>query len=234
MVDDSWCRGSVQSSIADYALATGDAANTLRNFDRLATYDTLQRVTELHEGELDANLSSIATPSRMQALDRNSAGRLSRDRVDLNANRPPRGRGSTAFGEMDDTRVYNKRSELRERSVLDSTNPTTPRIVALDYDRNGNLTSDGEKHTYTFNPFGQLVRINDFATGDLIARFTCNGPGQRISEQTDVNTAANTGEPDGKVNSKDWVVWVAAAAAMWSRGHSAGRGCLVVLGRQPP
>jgi YD repeat-containing protein len=110
---------------------------------------------------------------------------------------------------MDDTRVYNKRNELRERSVLDSTNPTTPRIVALDYDRNGNLTSDGEKHTYTFNPFGQLVRINDFATGDLIARFTYNGLGQRISEQTDVNRPGNTGEPDGLVTTSDPVFYLA-------------------------
>jgi hypothetical protein len=93
----------------------------------LATYDTLQRVTELHEGELDANLSSIATPSRMQALDRNPAGRVSRDRVDLNANGvftngPP---NATAFGEMDDERTYNKRNELRRRAILDSTTPST-------------------------------------------------------------------------------------------------------------
>jgi YD repeat-containing protein len=140
-----------------------------------------------------------------------ASGRVARDRVDLNANGvftngPP---DATAFGEMDDTRVYNKRNELRERSVLDSTNPTTPRIVALDYDRNGNLTSDGEKHTYTFNPFGQLVRINDYRHGDLIARFTYNGLGQRISEQTDVNNAANTGEPDGKVTSDDPVFYLA-------------------------
>jgi YD repeat-containing protein len=136
---------------------------------------------------------------------------VSRDRVDLNANGvftngPP---DAAAFGEMDDTRVYNKRNELRERSVLDSTNPTTPRIVALDYDRNGNLTSDGEKHTYTFNPFGQLVRINDHRHGDLIARFTYNGLGQRISEQTDVNNAANTGEPDGLVTTSDPVFYLA-------------------------
>ena len=52
---------------------------------------------------------------------------------------------------MDDTRTFNKRNELRTRVVKDSSNILTGKTVTLTYDKNGNLTSDGEKFDYTYN-----------------------------------------------------------------------------------
>ena len=37
-------------------------------------------------------------------------------------------------------------------------------IEAVNYDNNSNLTSDGEKFDYTYNPWGQLVEIVNYST----------------------------------------------------------------------
>ena len=109
---------------------------------------------------------------------------------------------------MANNRTYNNRNQLWTRVVLDSADPCGV-TVTLDYDRNGNLTSDGEKFTYVFNPFGQLVAIKDHSKGSLLAEFTYSGLGHRISERTDTSDAVDSGKPDGLVDGSDRVFYIA-------------------------
>ncbi len=71
------------------------------------------------------------------------------------------------------------------------------------------FTGDGEKYTYKYNPWGQLVSIYDVGYTDYAAVYTYNGLGHRISEQTDTNDSGNTGAADKALNSNDPVFYIA-------------------------
>jgi YD repeat-containing protein len=198
-----------------------------RSFDRLRDFDALRRLTEQDEGQLNAGTITGSDFKRQEILERNLAGRITSDKIDLDPNDmntyfdngPP---SAPDAGEMDDNRTYNSRNQLTGRDYYDSSHlhtasrhPVTPA-----YDDNGNLTSDGETYDYVYNPFGQLVAIKLKGTSTYAAKYTYNGFGQRISEQLDTNNtsgitksgtyyAANSGVTDGVVNSDDPVFFIA-------------------------
>ena len=188
-----------------------DAASPpVRNYDAYYDYDALRRLKARQEGELSSG--SIATQSRIENLARDIGGRITTHQVSLNndADYTDGPTNALSAGEMNDARTINKRNELRSRSVLDSTNPSTARTVTLAYDKNGNLTDDGEKYTYEYNPWGQLVRIrNRVSPYETQAVYAYNGAGWRISEQLDRNDSGDTGVTDGIVDSYDPVFYLA-------------------------
>jgi len=203
--------------VQDNVLSASDGSGAMvRSFDRLPSYDGLGRLTGLAEGELDLSASSPAissgTASRGQLLARNLAGRILHDRVDLDGNGVYTNGPNTAaqLGEMDDQRTYNRRNELLSRQIFDSVTTTAPRqTVTLTYDRNGNLRSDGERHTYLFDAWGRLVEIGDYAAeAATVARFTYSGLSHRISEQTDTSSLLYPGYPDGQVDGDDSVFYI--------------------------
>ena len=76
--------------------------------------------------------------------------------------------------------------------------------ATVSFNRNGGLTDDGDRFTYKYNPWGQLVEIwTRGGSPALKARYTYNAMGVMQSEQTDTNTAGNTGVADGVVDSND-------------------------------
>lgn len=182
-----------------------------QTFAMLSTFDDLRRIAVREEGELASGHATIATRTRIENYARNLAGRISNDQVSLDGNTTYTNGplASIDAGEMDDNRTYNQRNELIGRSVLDKDHTSTRHPVTLVYDLNGNLTDDGEKYTYKYNPWGQLVTITDRASTFVAAVYTYNGLGQRISEQTDCNDGSNTGVADTKVNSDDPVFFIA-------------------------
>jgi YD repeat-containing protein len=201
-------------AVQDMVLATGQSSGSdplVRRFDALLTFDGLRRVSRKYEGELSG--SAITTPARDQRLARNLAGVAVDDQVDLDGNgnftdEPP----ERDNGEMDDLgRVYNKRNELRQRVVYDST-IFSPNTYTLSYDKNGNLTSDDEKYEYVYNPFGQLVQVKLVGTATVAANYTYNALGHRNSEQldtTDTSASPGSGVADGQVTSHDKVFFIA-------------------------
>jgi YD repeat-containing protein len=233
----SWATGGTEPVFVDLAMAYTKAGNPryiqdnvlsaslandpfVRSFDRLPAYDGMNRLTGMEEGELDLSgsvpLITSGTLSRAQLLARNLAGRVVQDQVDLDGNGIFTDGPLTAAesGEMDDSRSYNLRNELFWREVMDVVEPNAPgQTVELTYDRNGNLTSDGQRHRYRFDPWGRLVGIDDFATEAPIARYTYSGLNHRISEQTDTNSQGGgqgeAGEPDGVIDEHDSVFFIA-------------------------
>jgi len=186
--------------------AVKDSSGTpKRLFDQLRAFDNLRRLKKQTEGEAASLGGSITTQARIENFARNLAGKTTSDQVSLDSNGtytdPPL--NSLTFGEMNDTRTYNKRNELRTRSVLDNPNPSKPRSVTLTYDSNGNLTGDGEKYTYKYNPWCQLVEVKSIAGGTpVVANFIYNGLGHRIGEQLDTSSGT-PGVPDGVVDGSD-------------------------------
>ena len=176
-----------------------------RVFDQLRSFDNLRRLKKQTEGEAATLGGAISPHARYENFARNLAGRVTSDQVTLNSDTdyvdgPP---DSLAFGEMDDTRTYNKRNELRTRSVIDNTNPSTARSVTLTYDLNGNLTGDGEKYTYKYNPWCQLVEVKSIAGGTpVVVTFVYNGMGHRVGEKLDTSSVT-PGVPDGVVDGSD-------------------------------
>lgn len=64
--------------------------------------------------------------------------------------------------------------------------------------------SDGEKFTYVYNPWGQLVEIKKIGGGSVTnAKYTYSAMGHRISEQLDTNDSSNSGVGDGLVDAYD-------------------------------
>jgi YD repeat-containing protein len=182
-----------------------------RVFEYLNTFDGLRRLNVRKEGELAGGHGSISTQSRIENCTRNAAGRIGTDQVSLDSNNTwtDGPLSEPDAGEMNDTRTYNKRNRLTGRSYYSYGHAGTPVSVTLAYDKNGNLTSDGEKYDYVYNPFGQLVAIKLTGTSTYAAKYTYNGLGQRISEQTDTNDSGNTGAADGVVDSYDPVFYIA-------------------------
>lgn len=181
-----------------------------RIFDGVGSFDGLRRLINSAEGERSGG--SIATPAREEVLSRDLLGRITSHKVDLNGNGTFVEGTATALnlGEMDDLRTHNKRNELRRRQYLDSAHTTTRTDITLSYDKNGSLTDDGEKYTYTYNPWGQLVEVKDRLTPyNLRTKITYNGLGMKISEQDDSNRSADDGIVDGVVNSYDPVFYLA-------------------------
>lgn len=70
--------------------------------------------------------------------------------------------------------------------------------------------SDGEKFTYVYNPWGQLVEIKKIGGGSVThAKYTYSAMGHRISEQLDTNDSSNSGVGDGVVDADDPVFFIA-------------------------
>jgi YD repeat-containing protein len=129
--------------------------------------------------------------------------------VDLNGDGdfidPPK---AIELGEMEDTRTYNQRNELRRRVVKDAFD-NNGLTIDLDYTLNGQLKDDGQKYTYTYNPWGQLVAVKDRISGNLLAEYTYNGLGMRLTERTDTNDPTDAGQADGVVDAHDPVFFLA-------------------------
>lgn len=180
-----------------------------RRFDQLNAYDLLRRLGERDEGKLSGG--SISGQTRKEVWTRNQAGKatsnlLSNDSNSTYTDGPP---NSQSWGDIDDNRTYNVRNELTGRSYLDYLYPSTRHSVTLTYDSNGNLTDDGEKYVYKYNPWCQLVQVKLRGGGStVVANYTYNGLGFRISEQTDTNKSGNSGLPDGDVDALDPVFYI--------------------------
>ncbi|HMN42747.1 MAG TPA: hypothetical protein PKE29_18045 [Phycisphaerales bacterium] len=209
-------RGNV-TAVTDAVLKDSGTSTPKYAFGELMLIDNLRRLLVREEGELNGGHTAITTRARIENYQRNMAGRITSDKVDLNGNIDGYGDpivtdgplAAIDAGEMDDARTYNKRNELISRDYFDKANPSGTRTpVTLVYDPNGNLTDDGEKYEYVYNPWGQLVQINDQSKAP-VAIYTYNGLGQRISEQTDTNDSANSGIPDTYVNGYDPVFFIA-------------------------
>ena len=94
------------------------------------------------------------------------------------------GNGSFAgAGELDENRTFGDFNELSSR---DTDNDGTADFSQT-YDAVGNLTDDGEDFEYVYDVFGRMVTIKDTSTGDVIAEYTYNGLGYRVSERVDSN-----------------------------------------------
>jgi YD repeat-containing protein len=190
-----------------------DAAVSPKNtFGYLTTLDDLRRIHEREEGELNGGHTSVTTRARIETYARNLAGRLTTDEVSLDGNLTYTDGPLKEYeaGEMNDTRTYNRRNELTNRSYNSYDYSGSPNSFALTYDKNGNLTDDGEKYKYKYNPWGQLVQIKDTGSPNNVqANFRYNGLGQRIAEQLDTDRSTNTGVADGVVNSYDLWFFIA-------------------------
>jgi YD repeat-containing protein len=55
--------------------------------------------------------------------------------------------------------------------------------LAYTYDANGNLINDGQR-TYAWDAENRLVEVLDATTGEVIASFTYDGLGRRLSQST--------------------------------------------------
>ncbi|CAN5831178.1 hypothetical protein BH11PLA1_BH11PLA1_01530 [soil metagenome] len=214
MAVDSYNRYGQPLQVRDQSLAEGTATNT-PTFDLLTVIDDLRRPISRDEGELTTG--AITTLRRDEVLARTLAGRIGNDKVNLNGltgtptatknynEAPP----AASNGEMDDTRVYNDRNELTSRGVIDSAH-LGGMTITLTYDKNGNLTDDGEKFEYVYNPFCQLVEVKETGgSHNTQAKFTYNALSQRISEQLDINDSGNSGAPDAVVDSYDPIMFLA-------------------------
>ena len=185
-------------------------ATPKRSFDALTSFDSLRRINERDEGQVISNAIASGDRKRREIVPRNLAGRILEDKVDVNwdgsyVDAP----AAIDAGNMDDVRTYDTRNRLATRSYNDFVHPSTPATPTITYDANGNLTSDGEKYDYVYNPFNQLVQIYDRVHSSVAANYTYNGLGQRISEQLDTNDSSNTGNADRAVDSHDPVFYIA-------------------------
>ena len=119
--------------------------------------DAYLRSTSRKEGEIGSSgnptqrsIDPTANERHNQTFTRDLRGNIASDLLDHNddgVDAPD----SMSWVEMDNTRTFNKRNELRTRVVKNSSNILTGKTVTLIYDKNGNLTSDGEKFDYTYN-----------------------------------------------------------------------------------
>jgi hypothetical protein len=131
--------------------------------------------------------------------------------LDANTNYTSGTLESKYAGEMNDTRTLNKRNELTSRSVYDKDNPSTPATITLTYDKNGNLTDDGELYSYQFDAFNRLTQVKKRVSPyPVVANYTYNALGQRVSEQYDCSDSGNTGATDGVTDSYDPVFFIAS------------------------
>lgn len=124
----------------DWVLLAGTGSGT-RRFDLLNTFDDLGRLAKAQEGQLNFTTESGGSPSeaRHENYARNLAGKPVNDQVDLNANSvyTDGPLPSVSGGEMDDSRTFNARNELRARSLLDKDNPGTAATYANDHTPSG-------------------------------------------------------------------------------------------------
>lgn len=221
---DRWQReitGSVQPKVLDLAPAYDVQGNVValtdailhdgnttpkRAFDMLMTFDNLRRQIERDEGQVASGAIATGDRKRCEMTSRNSMGRITVDQINLDWNANTNFTSGTLSGkdagEMDDARMFNLRNQLTSRTYSDSSGGS-PYTRTLTYDYNGNLTADGEKYTYKYNPWGQLVEIDDPAVGKAVAYYHYNGLGHRIAEQQDCNNSSNTGSADGWADSYD-------------------------------
>ncbi len=202
-------RGGFVTRVEDTKLGTGkrdDNPNLdfVRKFDQLVTRDALKRVVKQEEGQLVYSNTTPPIPtvdvmSRQQIFERDLRGRVTRNKVDLNGNNGFADGTLTSAdgGEVDDEREYFRTSVLVMRYVSDST-PLSKEPLPPTYDRNGNLTSDAQKHVYVYNPWCQLVEVRAFGQTPtvVLARYTYTATGQRVTEQYDH-------DGDGEVTSSD-------------------------------
>ncbi|MFN7441268.1 MAG: hypothetical protein ACK5WB_03870 [Phycisphaerales bacterium] len=199
---------SVEDTIFGSGLKDGDTnPDFTRAFDQFITRDALKRVTKQEEGQLNSGRTAIVTGkmSRQQILERDLRGRVTTNKVDLNgdndfADGPL---GSADGGEMNDTRSFFHAQTLLTRSVIDKDRPGT--AVTPVYDRNGNLSSDGEKHVYRYNPWCQLVEVQAYGVWPIkvLARYSYTATGQRVTEEYDTNA-------DGAVTASDVMTIIAS------------------------
>jgi len=121
--------------------------------------DAYLRSTSRKEGEIGSSgnptqrsIDPTANERHNQTFTRDLRGNIASDLLDHNSDADGVDAPySMSWVEMDDTRTFNKRNELRTRVVKNSSNILTGKTVTLIYDKNGNLTSDGEKFDYTYN-----------------------------------------------------------------------------------
>ncbi|RNC81832.1 MAG: hypothetical protein ED559_08625 [Phycisphaera sp.] len=136
---------------------------------------------------LESGGSAIGTTKHQETWALDPLGNWDRYKLDLN------GDGDYLdTDELDDTRTHNKANELTARDIdTDTTDDYT-----LSYDEVGNLVDDGEDYEYVYDAFGRLKEVLDESDQSLIAEYTYNGLGYRISEHYDVDA-------DGDVDAND-------------------------------
>jgi hypothetical protein len=209
-------QASQVTELKDKVLKSG-TTSTKGVFDLKMTYDGLRRLTDQQEGHLSGTPWTLQSGdmTRNEIFSRDLFGRVTQNKIDLDANGsfkdgPP---SAKDFGEMDDTRTYNARGQLVSRLVADQAAPNGA-TIALVYDRNGNLTDDGEKYLYVYTPFGQLVQVKDRVSPEkIIAEYTYSAMGTLLSERLDTNRAANDGIGDNNLTSADPVFYVVTDTA---------------------
>ncbi|RNC81833.1 MAG: hypothetical protein ED559_08630 [Phycisphaera sp.] len=181
-LDITWDRGSSITRVEDNIL-TDTSSNSLFDWD--LTNDDLGRLIDAERGNWTG--SAIGTTKHQETWTLDPLGNWDRYKLDLN------GDGDYLdTDELDDTRTHNKANELTARDIdTDTTDDYT-----LSYDEVGNLVDDGEDYEYVYDPFGRLKEVLDESDQSLIAEYTYNGLGFRISEHYDVDA-------DGDVDSND-------------------------------
>ena len=199
VVDQNWVNSATGTSTVDLQYAYDSNGNVLyeNNLldpsqselfhanssavgDNRTAYDPLGRLSGFEVGVLSASgnngtsgqgsLDTVANPSASQSWNLDSQGNWS----------------SVTTNGTTQTRTANAQNQIT--SISGSATPT--------YDANGDMISDQNGNTYTYNAWNQLVAVKNSA-GAVIAQYTYDARGYRISE---TYPQGGTGIPAGTTN----------------------------------
>ncbi len=173
-LDISYDRGSNITAVVDNVHVDG-SSNGL--YDTSFTIDNLNRLTKSQWG--DWNGTTLTNEQRETLWTLTQTGNWDPHKLDLNNDND-----YIDTGEFNDDRTHNDANELTGRDTDD--NGTDD--YTLVYDAVGNLTDDGENYEYEYDPFGRLRKVTKTSDQALVAEYTYNGLGHRITWHYDTDT----------------------------------------------
>jgi YD repeat-containing protein len=151
-----------RADLVDAALSELYHANSAQPGDDGTAYDALGRLSGFARGVLSASgnngttLDTVSSPSQTQSFQLDALGNQT----------------SVTTDGASQTRASNSQNQL-----------TGVGSATLDYDASGNMTTDETGKDFVYDAWNRLVKVTDGTTGAMLAQYTYDTLGRRITEQ---------------------------------------------------